>query len=60
MNRKEIVAEIERVKTAIDKSKSQKLKHDYGKHLKRLYQNLKYYDKQMGKWQQTHAIRTEH
>lgn len=43
--RQKVVDEIERVKTALQKTNSRKLKHDYGKHLKRLQQNLYYYDK---------------
>ena len=49
MNREELIAEINRVETALQKTNSRKLKHDYGKHLKRLYQNLRYYDKNYGK-----------
>lgn len=36
MTRTEIVAECKRLKTAIDKSKSDKLKRDYGKRLRKL------------------------
>lgn len=36
MTRADIVAECKRLKTAIDKSKSDKLKRDYGKRLKKL------------------------
>lgn len=45
MNREETVAEIIRVQDALDKTTSPRLKRDYGKHLKKLYQNLRYYDK---------------
>jgi hypothetical protein len=36
MNREELEKEIGRVKTAIEKTTSRKLKHDYGKYLRRL------------------------
>lgn len=45
MNRTELTNEIKRVEQALNKTTSRKLKHDYGRYLKRLYQNLKYYDK---------------
>lgn len=51
MNRSELIAEIRRVETALQKTTSRKLKHDYGKYLKRLYQNLRYYDRNMKSWQ---------
>ena len=51
MNRSELIAEIRRVETALQNTTSRKLKHDYGKHLKRLYKDLHYYDRQMGQWQ---------
>ena len=51
MNRSELIAEIRRVEEALQKTNSRKLKHDYGKHLKRLYQNLRYYDRNMKQWQ---------
>lgn len=41
MNRQEIIAEIKRTKAAIAKSSSYYLKTDYGKHLKKLYKQLK-------------------
>ena len=44
MNRAELITEIKRVEQALNKTTSRKLKHDYGKYLKRLYQNLKHYD----------------
>ena len=47
MTREELVAEIERVKAALDKTTSRKLKRDYGKHLKRAQRELAYYDKFM-------------
>ena len=37
MKTKELIAEIDRVKDAIRKSESPKLRKDYGKYLKRLY-----------------------
>ena len=40
MNRTEIIAEIKRVKAAISKSKSDKLKRDYSKHLRKLQKQL--------------------
>ena len=43
-SRSELVAEIERVKAALSKTDSRKLKHDYGKHLERLTRDLMYYD----------------
>ena len=49
MNREQLIAEIRRVETALQKTTSHKLKHDYGKHLKRMYRDLKYYDKHYGK-----------
>ena len=36
-----IKAEIERVKTAIEKTNSQRLKRDYEKYLQKLYKRLK-------------------
>ena len=51
MNRSELIAEIRRVETALQNTNSGKLKHDYGKHLKRLYKDLHYYDRQMKQWQ---------
>lgn len=49
MDREEILAEIKRVEAALAKTTSRKLKHDYGKHLKRLRQNIKYYDMHMNR-----------
>lgn len=49
MNRTELVAEINRIETALLKTASHKLKSDYGKYLKRLYRDLRYYDKNYGK-----------
>lgn len=51
MNREQILAEIERVEAVLSKPISRKLRHDYGKHLKRLYRDLRYYDKAMKKWE---------
>ena len=45
MNRDELLAEINRVKSALEKTVSKKLKHDYGKYLKKLQNELRYYDK---------------
>ena len=55
MNRSEIVNEIKRVEQALAKTKSDKLRRDYGKYLKRLCRELNYYDNQMDKYQQAHA-----
>ena len=49
MNRTELVAEINRIETALLKTASHKLKSDYGKYLKRLYRELRYYDRNYGK-----------
>lgn len=49
MHREELIAEINRVEKALRKTKSTKLRSDYGKHLKRLYRDLRYYDKHYGK-----------
>ena len=46
MDRDELVKEIERVENALRKTSSYKLRHDYGKYLKRLYRELRYYDRQ--------------
>lgn len=35
--REELIVEIDRVKAAIGKTRSVKLKRDYGKHLRKLY-----------------------
>lgn len=51
MNRDEFLTEIRRVEEALQKTTSRKTKHDYGRYLKRLYSNLRYYDRSMGKWQ---------
>lgn len=51
MNRSELITEINRVETALQKTTSRKLKHDYGKYLKRLYKDLRYYDRHMKQWQ---------
>lgn len=50
-DRYDIVCEIGRVEMALQDTKSEKLRHDYGKYLKRLYRDLRYYDRQMKKWQ---------
>jgi hypothetical protein len=49
MNREELIDEIMRVEFALKDTKSRKLKHDYGKYLKRLYKDLRYYDRNYGK-----------
>lgn len=46
-DRYDLVREINRVEMAIKNTDSWKLKHDYGKYLKKLYRDLKYYDKAM-------------
>ena len=51
MNRADIVNEISRVETALKKTASRKLRSDYGKYLKRLYKDLRYYDRSMERWQ---------
>lgn len=51
MDRSELLAEINRVETALQKTTSRKLQHDYGKHLKRLRSQLRYYDRSMEQWQ---------
>jgi len=51
MNRDELLSEIQRVETALRKTASRKLRHDYGRYLKRLYNELKYYDRNMKRWQ---------
>ena len=51
MNRGELINEIQRIEAALRKTTSRKLKSDYGKYLKRLYRDLKYYDRNMKRWQ---------
>lgn len=51
MNREELRKEIIRVEAALRKTTSRHLKRDYGKYLKRLHRDLRYYDRSMGKWQ---------
>ena len=51
MNRDELINEIHRVETALHKTASHNLRSDYGKYLKRLYKDLRYYDRSMEKWQ---------
>ena len=46
--RKNRVAEIERLKTAMEKTDSEYLKRDYGKALKRMQRELSYYDRYKG------------
>ena len=53
MDRDELVKEIERVENALRKTSSYKLRHDYGKYLKRLHKDLHYYDRSMKQWQTT-------
>lgn len=48
MTRAEMVLEIERVKTALEKTDSRTLKRDYGKYLRRLEREVRDYDKFMG------------
>lgn len=47
MDREQVVQEIARVEQAMRKTDSPHLRRDYGKYLKRLYRDLKYYDKSM-------------
>ena len=51
MNRDELLSEIQRVENALKKTASRKLRSDYGKYLKRLYKDLRYYDRSMKRWQ---------
>lgn len=51
MNRAQLKAEINRVETALQNTTSKKLQRDYGKHLKRLRSQLRYYDRSMEQWQ---------
>lgn len=51
MDRCELVCEIGRVEMALKDTSSHKLRHDYGKYLKRLYRDLRYYDRNMRKCQ---------
>lgn len=51
MNRAEMMKEISRVEKALKETTSSKLKSDYGKYLKRLYRDLRYYDRNMERWQ---------
>ena len=51
MKRAEMVNEINRVKDALSNTTSRKLKHDYGRYLKRLQRELQHYDRSMEKWQ---------
>ena len=51
MSRAELLTEICRVEKALKETASKKLKSDYGKYLKRLYRDLRYYDRNMKQWQ---------
>lgn len=51
MTRADLIHEIERVEDALRKTTSRKLRSDYGKHLKRLYRDLRDYDRNMERWQ---------
>lgn len=51
MNREGLLKEISRVEKALKETASKKLKSDYGKYLKRLYRDLRYYDRNMKQWQ---------
>lgn len=51
MNREDLLKEISRVEKALKETTSKKLKSDYGKYLKRLYRDLRYYDRNMKQWQ---------
>lgn len=41
MERERLELEIERVETALEKTKSEKLKRDYGKYLNKLYREMR-------------------
>lgn len=57
MTVKEIVAEIKRTEQAVQVTKSEKLKNDYGKHLKRMQAELKKYKKmQKGQKNENHKV----
>ena len=49
-SRADLIKEIQRIETALSKTDSPKLKHDYGKYLKKLQQRLKFYDKSVKSW----------
>lgn len=51
MNRQEMISEIERVETALNKTESWKLRKDYTKYLRKLRRELAYYDRSMKQWQ---------
>lgn len=51
MDRDEYVREIHRVEDALKKTRSEKLRRDYTKYLRRLKQELNYYDRQMMLWE---------
>lgn len=53
MTRVEMVAEIERVQAALEKTTSRKLTRDYNKHLKRMRRELADYDRFMGRNENT-------
>ena len=58
--REKHVAEMKRLKTAIAKAKSEYLKRDYSKALKRMERELKEYDRYKGvdaEWQKQGAIK---
>ena len=53
------IAEMERLKTAMEKTDSEYLKRDYGKALKRMQRELRDYDRYKGddaEWQKQGAI----
>lgn len=50
VNREEMVKEIDRVETALNKTESWKLRNDYTKYLRKLRRELAYYDRRMTEW----------
>lgn len=51
MNRDTLILEIRRVERAYRNADNHKARHDHGKHLRRLYNELRYYDRKMEQWQ---------
>lgn len=51
MTRQELVKEIDRVETALNKTTSNKLRNGYTKYLRKLRRELNYYDRSMRQWQ---------
>lgn len=50
MSRDELSKEIQLVKTAYVNARGRKVKHDLGRHLRRMQNELRYYDMQMRKY----------